>query len=75
MPDETPIKKLLKVPVVSGTLDTTDARTRDLIRKGFLKAVRIGRQVRVSEDELRRFIEQGGQKLAGDWRRKPIQAA
>jgi len=62
--------RLLRVPHVAQTLDVSQARVYELIRQGLLPAVRLGRQVRVSEEALRRFIESGGQALPGGWRRE-----
>jgi len=69
------LPKLLRVPVVASALDVTVPRAREVIRIGDLKAVYVGRQIRVSEDELRRYIEQRGKRLAGGWKREPNQAA
>lgn len=63
------VSKLLKVQVIAEALDVPDSRIYELIRLGLLPAVRIGRQVRVSEDKLKEWIEKGGQGLAGGWRR------
>jgi excisionase family DNA binding protein len=70
MSDQSVLPELLRVPDVSRALGTNDPRTRELIRTGVLKAVYIGRQVRVAEGELRAFIERGGHRLPGGWRRE-----
>jgi len=47
-------------------------RIYELAREGRLPgAVHIGRQLRVSEAALRHFIERGGERLPGGWRRAP----
>lgn len=61
--------RLLTVKSVSEVLGVSEARVYDLIREGILPACRLGRQVRVSEDVLREWIENGGQALPGGWRR------
>lgn len=63
--------KLLRVPHVARVLDVSEARVYDLIRLGLLPAVRLGRQVRVSEEALDKFIAQGGQPLPGGSHRDP----
>jgi len=72
--EPTPLKKLLRVPAIADALDITTQRARELVRTGAIKCVRVGRQVRVSEDELRAYIEAGGRPLPGDWRRKAPEA-
>lgn len=62
--------KLLRVPHVAQALDVPQARIYELIREGTLPAVHLGRQVRVSEEALWQFIENGGQALPGGWRRE-----
>lgn len=63
--------RLLRIPHVAQVLDVPQARVYEMIRQGLLPCVRLGRQVRVSEEALRRFIETGGQALPGGWRREP----
>lgn len=53
-------KRLLRVSEISERLGITNQRTWELIRRGMLPAVRIGRQVRVDEDALEEWIRQGG---------------
>lgn len=54
---------LMTVPEVAKRLKVSDARCYDLIRKNILPAVSLGRQKRVSERVLARFIRRGGKKL------------
>jgi len=63
------------VPAVAEALDVTTQRARELVRTGAIKAVHVGRQIRISESELLSYIERGGQRLPGGWRRKPIEVA
>jgi excisionase family DNA binding protein len=50
-------------------LQVSYARSTELARMGLLPVVRLGRQIRVNPDELQKWIEAGGQKLPGNWRR------
>lgn len=52
--------KLLQIDEVAGILDVTIPRAYLLARSGVIPIVRIGRQVRVSADALREWIEAGG---------------
>lgn len=61
--------KLLRVPEVARLLEVPEARIYELVRLGTLPAVHLGRQVRLPEEALQRFIEEGGQALPGGWRR------
>jgi excisionase family DNA binding protein len=49
--------QLLDIPAVARRLDVCDKTVRRLIARGELRAHRIGRLLRVSEEELRRFID------------------
>lgn len=64
------LSSLLRVPAVAARLDTTEARVYELIRRGDLPAVRIGRQVRIDAQALEQWIEAGGSPLPGGWKRE-----
>lgn len=64
------LNTLLRIPCVARVLNVSEARAYELVREGVLPAVRLGRQVRISEEALRAFIERGGQGLPGGWRRE-----
>jgi len=49
--------QLLDVPAVARRLDVSEKTVRRLIVRGELRAHRIGRLIRISEDELDRFLE------------------
>jgi excisionase family DNA binding protein len=53
----------LTVVVAAGLLHVTPARVYELCRAGVLPHVRLGRQVRIPEDELEAFIRGGGRPL------------
>ena len=57
---------LLKIPEVAERLCTTPWRAYYLVRKGHLRAVKIGRAVRVSPRALEEFIEGGGTAASDD---------
>lgn len=54
--------KLLKVYRVAQLLDATERHVRKLIADGDLPAIRIGRQLRVSEEALEAWIKAGGSR-------------
>ena len=58
--------KLLTVQEVADVLRVPRSRAYELARKGLLPCVRIGRQIRISEDALAEWIAQGGQGLDTD---------
>jgi len=61
--------QLLKVPEVAELLQVSEWRAYQLVREGILPAVHLGRQVRIPADKLREFVESGGKRLDGGWRR------
>ena len=52
--------QLLTVPQVAQVLGVRPARAYELIRDGAIPAVRLRRQVRVSAETLRAWIDGGG---------------
>lgn len=62
---------LLKADEVGAILGVSRARVHELIRQGILPSVRLGRQVRVDQAELRRWTRSGGRPLPGGWRKEP----
>ncbi len=55
--------RLLRVAEVAAILGISRRRAYELVRAGMLPGVHLGRQVRVSDEALRRFVEKGGQTL------------
>ena len=55
---------LMKIPEMARVLDVPVDRGYALARKGIIPVVRVGRQVRVDEDQLAAWIEAGGRELA-----------
>lgn len=62
--------QLFTVKELARIFKVRDQRAYELIRADVIPAVRIGRQVRVSEEAIRQFVESGGQPLPGGWRRE-----
>lgn len=54
---------LLTVPDVADELKVPVARVYDLVRKRVLPSVQIGRQVRVDQVALQKWIKRGGHSL------------
>ncbi len=60
---------LMTVDQVAGLLKVSHHRVYEMVREGLLPVVRLGRQVRISEDALENWIAKGGQPLSGGWKR------
>jgi excisionase family DNA binding protein len=43
-------------------------RIYDMARKGILPVVRLGRQIRFDQDQLEKWISEGGKALPGGWK-------
>jgi excisionase family DNA binding protein len=65
---------LRRIPEVARELDVSVPRAYALVREGLLPAVRLGRQVRVSEAALRRFISDGGKGLSDGCNHEQLEA-
>jgi excisionase family DNA binding protein len=57
--------ELLRIPEVATRLGISRGRAYELVRLGFLPAVHLGRQVRISEVQLEKFVAEGGKRLPG----------
>ena len=53
-------KLLLKIPEASLALGIGRSTLYELIAAGELRVIRVGKSVRISVDELRRWVEQRG---------------
>ncbi len=62
--------KLLTVEETSKVLRVSVPRVYQLASSDILPVVRLGRQIRVSEERLREFLAQGGKPLPNGWRRE-----
>ena len=59
--------KLLRVSEVAERLSVSLPRAYELIRRGMLPSVSLGRQRRVDPRALEAFLAKGGHMLAHDW--------
>jgi excisionase family DNA binding protein len=59
----TSLERLLTADEALGVLGVSKGRLYQLVRRGLLPSVRLGRQVRFSPKVLERFIETGGKAL------------
>ena len=58
------MQSLLTIPEVAARLSINRARAYELVRRGVLPAVHLGRQVRVDVRALEEFLRTGGKTLA-----------
>lgn len=63
------MSKLLTVEEAAEVLKVSPYRCYELIREHLLPAVHLGRSVRVHEEQLHGWIERGGQRFAGGWKK------
>jgi excisionase family DNA binding protein len=59
----------LRVPELAERFGLPTACVYRLLREGVIPGVYIGRSVRIDEDQLKDWIEQGGQRFAAGWRK------
>ena len=64
------LTRLLTADEAAVILNVSLARLYALLREGVVPCCYLGRQVRVSAASLSEFIEQGGQRLPGGWKRE-----
>ncbi len=57
------LTKLLTVRELASALQINTTRTYQLIRRGYIRPVRLGRQLRVSREEFHEFVRSGGSGL------------
>jgi excisionase family DNA binding protein len=62
-------RRLLTAAQTARVLGVSSARVYEMVRANLLPSVHLGRAVRVDSEKLSAFIEQGGRKLPGGWRR------
>lgn len=55
---------------LAARFNVTRQRAYEMVREGLVPAVRLGRQLRVDPIAVEAFIRNGGQPLAGGWRRE-----
>ena len=57
-PRTEPIPRLLTIPQTAKVFQVSEKKVRRLIKSGKLVAYRIGHQLRIAEEDLRRFLQQ-----------------
>ncbi len=62
--------RLLKIHQVAKVLDMTEGRVYELCRQQILPHTRFGRQIRISEEQLQKYILSGGKSLPGGWKKE-----
>ena len=62
---------LISAEQAAKLLNVSVPRVYDLARSEILPCVRLGRQLRFSEQALTDWINSGGQSLPGGWKREP----
>jgi excisionase family DNA binding protein len=62
------IKRLMDATEAGEYLGIQPQRVYDMVRKGILPAVRLGRQVRFDQVQLEDWICEGGKALPGGWK-------
>ena len=62
--------RLLTITEVSKQLNVSRERVYDLVRLDLIPSVHLGRQLRISEEALRDWVNSGGRALPGGWRMK-----
>lgn len=63
------MQSLLTIPEVAARLSINRARAYELVRRGLLPAVHLGRQVRVDAGALEEFLRSGGTSFGASTRR------
>jgi excisionase family DNA binding protein len=63
-------QELLTLAQAAEVLQVKYERAADLARQGVLPVIRLGRQVRVSREQLATFISRGGRAWPGGWRER-----
>lgn len=67
------MNNLTTVEWAAGYLGVSQQRVYEMVRLGIIPAgvaIRLGRQIRISEEGLRDWVAAGGQALPGGWRRE-----
>jgi len=64
------VQQALTLKQTAEILQVKYQRAAEMARTGILPVVRLGRQIRVSPDQLEAFMAQGGRALPGGWRRQ-----
>ena len=62
--------ELLRAGRAAKKLDVSVDRLYSLTREGVVPAVSLGRMLRWSESQLNEFIESGGKRFEGGWKKR-----
>ena len=62
--------ELLRAASAAKKLDISVDRLYSLTRDGIVQCCYLGRMIRWSENQLDEFIQQGGRRFDGGWKRK-----
>jgi excisionase family DNA binding protein len=60
IPMEVPMRTIHTVPEFAQIFKLNEQRAYDLIRRGVIPAIKLGRQLRVTEEAIENFITSGG---------------
>jgi predicted site-specific integrase-resolvase len=66
--------QLIDLNKVADILGVSYLRAAALAREGIIPVVALGRRYRCDPEKLKQFIDGGGRRLPGGWRRKPPEA-
>ena len=62
--------KLYTASEMASTFNFKENRIYELVREKILPAVFVGRQIRFSGEAIEEFIEKGGKRFPGGWKRE-----
>lgn len=62
--------KLYTASELASILNFKESRIYELVRENILPAVFVGRQIRFSGEAIEEFIEDGGKRYPGGWKRE-----
>jgi excisionase family DNA binding protein len=57
-------ERFLQISQVADLLEISKTTTRRLVKNGVLPAIRVGRQIRIDERRLEKWLESGGSAVA-----------
>ncbi len=64
------LEKLVTAEEIADSIGIRAAHLLTLAREGIVPCVRFGRRVRFSPSAIEKFVADGGEALAGGWRRE-----
>jgi len=63
------MRQLITLKQAAIALNISYQRAAELVRLGLLPSIALGRQRRVSPEQLEKFVAEGGKALPGGWKR------